>query len=454
MAVICSIFDFLSPYGNFGGYFQSDQPEEFVKCQEGILTRDNVDTKILEQDLIDAQRSFNLNNALFWAFSSLFWQSPDQVPKCFSARVVACCWAAASVIFICCYTANLITFVSQDHKEVTDVDRLFNKIYLKDSNVDGAFLLPELYQNLEPRLFTMRQSLIENMLENTIDPNILNTWTESKNRQLELSRQASSQRSNRIFEEPHTLNDHVLLSMRQNHLFFWEKTNLDYAVNNLKSNAKYCPEVIDSKILKTEGPGIIKRGFAFRKDSLIKPSFDYILADYVDSSSYKEDERKWLWNANAYMLDECPHKQAIDEVDDQSQAAPENNSTSRDGKAVENSDQIDSSGPINQHFTLKQLSGVFVCLAIAALTSLILVALELMYISYSESTQSQQDQSRPIEGLYVFNGIKSRLAGNNLTFKECLDKHCDALYKFSWVEPKRKLRKNWAKLRHRPVYNN
>ena len=113
-AFCISFYDKVSPYGHYGSYFQSDKAARLNKNKSSILLCDNTDSKILEQERETSKQKFGINNALFWSFSSLFWQSPESVPKCMSGRIMALVIAAANVIFFCCYSANLISYVTRE----------------------------------------------------------------------------------------------------------------------------------------------------------------------------------------------------------------------------------------------------------------------------------------------------------------------------------------------------
>ena len=191
VACVTSLLDKLSPYGYHGSYFQSSQPETLYKMRSGVLTQDNIDTKILEQDLETAKRTFNLNNAIFWSFSSLFWQSPDKVPRCYSSRIMGCAWAGASVIFICSYTANLIAFVAAENTSQLRNLEKFQKIYNRDDSVDGSFLLDDL-SNDDFDFTTISNSQIEAILDKVIDPNIAPFWEKAQEARVEKAKSRES----------------------------------------------------------------------------------------------------------------------------------------------------------------------------------------------------------------------------------------------------------------------
>lgn len=65
------------------------------------------------QERRNARRFMSLNNALYFAFAGLLWQSPECVPKSPSARIVAAIWYMVGVIIVASYTANMVAFVTQ-----------------------------------------------------------------------------------------------------------------------------------------------------------------------------------------------------------------------------------------------------------------------------------------------------------------------------------------------------
>lgn len=131
LAFFVSFLASVSPYGVRGHFFLSNKsdelklfeksnqvnqekaiskPDEFPKSDKEPKVPPTV--KRLEEDRTDASQGMGLSNALYFTWASLFWQTPERVPRSISARFITAVWYVAAIVFLASYTANMVTFVS------------------------------------------------------------------------------------------------------------------------------------------------------------------------------------------------------------------------------------------------------------------------------------------------------------------------------------------------------
>ena len=117
IAIVLNILSKISPYGNRGHFFHVS---EWNNCENMYLP------KPLKYKRRNAERGMGINNSLYFVWASLFWQSPDTVPRSVSQRVLTVAWYLAAVIFVATYTANLVSILSnkENHIHHTDIDSI------------------------------------------------------------------------------------------------------------------------------------------------------------------------------------------------------------------------------------------------------------------------------------------------------------------------------------------
>ena len=121
MAGFLCLLSKLSPYGNRGIFFLSKRADHLKKNQQMKLTHRAM--RQLQEDKKDAERGMGLNNALYFVWAALFWQTPERVPRSISARVVTVTWYLAAVVFLASYTANTVAVIS-DYNDEKPIDSL------------------------------------------------------------------------------------------------------------------------------------------------------------------------------------------------------------------------------------------------------------------------------------------------------------------------------------------
>ena len=110
LATFLSVFSELSPFGIRGKFFLSKKADQLEQSQATKLSRRS--KRQLEEDKKDAERGMGLNNALYFVWAALFWQTPERVPRSVSARVITVTWYLAAVVFLASYTANIVALLS------------------------------------------------------------------------------------------------------------------------------------------------------------------------------------------------------------------------------------------------------------------------------------------------------------------------------------------------------
>ena len=110
MAAFLCLFSKLSPYGIRGSFFLSKKADQLQKHQISKLSHRA--RRQLQEDRKDAERGMGINNALYFVWAALFWQTPERVPRSVSARVVTVAWYLAAVVFLASYTANMVAVIS------------------------------------------------------------------------------------------------------------------------------------------------------------------------------------------------------------------------------------------------------------------------------------------------------------------------------------------------------
>ncbi|XP_039256569.2 glutamate receptor 3-like [Styela clava] len=122
----------VSPYGARGHFFLGPRIDEFLRkssttIQTGYsnpgyhIGKDSVKLKRLKSSREDADRAMGFNNALYFVWASLFWQTPERVPRAPSARFVTVIWYLSAVVFVAAYTANMVAFVSSKTRVVNNL---------------------------------------------------------------------------------------------------------------------------------------------------------------------------------------------------------------------------------------------------------------------------------------------------------------------------------------------
>ncbi|CAH1790253.1 unnamed protein product [Owenia fusiformis] len=109
VALTLSCIDKLSPYGHHGKKAQIAHEDEFEAMDK------NEDGTIDHWEVLEwkrEKRNFNIHNAIFWSFASLFEQGGEVHPKSWSGRVGATAWWFGALIIIATYTANLAAFLT------------------------------------------------------------------------------------------------------------------------------------------------------------------------------------------------------------------------------------------------------------------------------------------------------------------------------------------------------
>ncbi|XP_009858118.3 glutamate receptor ionotropic, kainate 2-like [Ciona intestinalis] len=120
-AFIC-VLSKISPYGIRGNFFHSQRADEWSAMQAQNLPSElkrQQNARRLRAEKTDAERGMGFNNALYFVWAALFWQTPERVPRSLSARVITVLWYLAAVVFVASYTANMVAVVSR-HSDTID----------------------------------------------------------------------------------------------------------------------------------------------------------------------------------------------------------------------------------------------------------------------------------------------------------------------------------------------
>lgn len=124
VALMLNFISRVSPHGNRGHFYHFHSDWEQKKLQH------------LKEE---AERGMGINNALYFTWAALFWQSPDTLPRAFSQRSLAVGWYLASVIFISHYTANMVGVLSRHHRPlVVTAIRSTTELLLRDDFTYGT----------------------------------------------------------------------------------------------------------------------------------------------------------------------------------------------------------------------------------------------------------------------------------------------------------------------------
>ena len=451
-------------------HFQSSQPEELDKVRSNVINSDTTQAKILEHDLDSAKRTYNLNNALFWGFSSLWWQSPDAVPKCTSSRIMACGWAAASVIFICCYTANLISFVAEQSKSDLVIEERFRKYKANDMSVDGGFFLHDIRDSgLEYDLTTTRNSLIEDMLEEAGDDELQETWDKLKVK-INFKNSASKEGKNletKIQPRP-TISENVLNSISGDSSFIWESDSLDSIASDLQKTEETCERLAGVRLLKMHDSGLVRRAMGFRKNSPILPSFDNVLQEMEENGDISRLKDKWLTSKLKTDFD-------CDELRIRNLKRQKERDLHGDFKRISNFSETGTNFSSNTNdtiistiklpetaslktealkpprFSFDQLFGIFMLIGIAICVAFITLTLEWVNAAYVESRQSSVDLlNRPTEQLFSnrLNTSQSTGLSQPISIKKSISRHAKAVWRWNIQEAITSVKLIHAKLTH------
>lgn len=138
LSIFLCLLSKVSPFGMRGHFFLSHRSDQlnrrlssgsrFISARRlshaaslGKLRKETKESRTLQRlisEREDADNAMGINNALYFVWASLFWQTPERVPRAPSARLVTVIWYLAAVVFVASYTANMVTFVSRQQKIV------------------------------------------------------------------------------------------------------------------------------------------------------------------------------------------------------------------------------------------------------------------------------------------------------------------------------------------------
>ena len=222
MAAFLCLFSKLSPYGIRGSFFLSQKADQLQKSQISKLSHRA--KRQLHEDKKDAERGMGINNALYFVWAALFWQTPERVPRSVSARVVTVAWYLAAVVFLASYTANMVAVIS----------------FYKDLRIDS---LSDLMLQTEVKYGTVRNSAVGS------------TLATSSNLQAKRLHGILKQNPEKHFVSD--FNSGLSLVNEASFSLLWDSISLDYAAFEAKCRLKTV-EV---------GFGKVKYAFAMTKNS-------------------------------------------------------------------------------------------------------------------------------------------------------------------------------------------
>ena len=113
VSYLLNILSKVSPYGNRGEFYHLKSGD----CEHQVAR--------LASKKEEADRGMGLNNAIYFVWASLFWQSPDTVPRSPSQRLLTLAWYLSAVVFVATYTANMVSVLASMNVPVhVDIDSL------------------------------------------------------------------------------------------------------------------------------------------------------------------------------------------------------------------------------------------------------------------------------------------------------------------------------------------
>lgn len=259
MAGFLCLLSKLSPFGIRGTFFLSTKVDQLEGHQQTRLSHRN--KRQIQEDKKDAERGMGLNNALYFVWAALFWQTPERVPRSISARVITVAWYLAAVVFLASYTANMVAVIS-NHNDKKPIDSL-NELMLQNRVTYGTVLNSAVETSLAQSEILLAKKLYKLLWENPRE-HFVPTFEVG----LELVHQG-------------------------NYSLLWDSISLDYAVTN-----SHC-------LLQTTdvGFGMVKYAFATTKNS----SHFNILSSHLDRLKQQGFVTK-LYGKYFSKLYECENK--------------------------------------------------------------------------------------------------------------------------------------------------
>ena len=171
LAVFISCLSKVSPYGIRGSFFHTSRADAAVQAnapkRDGSrdLTRTTASEKKLQEDRKDAERGMGLNNAFYFVWAALFWQTPERVPRSVSARIITVTWYLAAVIFVASYTANLVTIVSTHHgmieNNIHSIEDLMLQTSVAYGTVENSAVQAQLKHSRSSLAFKLYRSIVD-----------------------------------------------------------------------------------------------------------------------------------------------------------------------------------------------------------------------------------------------------------------------------------------------------
>ncbi|XP_076820266.1 glutamate receptor 2-like isoform X3 [Clavelina lepadiformis] len=113
VAFFLCLLSMVSPYGIRGNFFLSGRVSAAAENKRKTSNLSQAAKRKLLDERLDAERGMGLNNALYFVWAALFWQTPEQVPRSVSARITTIAWYLSAVVFVASYTANMVSVVSR-----------------------------------------------------------------------------------------------------------------------------------------------------------------------------------------------------------------------------------------------------------------------------------------------------------------------------------------------------
>lgn len=157
LASFLNLLSRLSPYGARGHFYLGPRVDKFrrkasshsiLTASEWILKSNRKDeVQKLREEKENADTRMGINNVLYFVWASLFWQTPETVPRAPSARILTAVWYLSAVVFVASYTANMVAFVASNQMDIAAWDSVSDLVSqtkidygtVSDSSVEFIF---------------------------------------------------------------------------------------------------------------------------------------------------------------------------------------------------------------------------------------------------------------------------------------------------------------------------